>query len=112
MKPAQRFIAEGAAEAASAGVNRLIGLPLAPHFADMSLGSYQRSLEQAWPGELTFLRGFHDHPAFIKAVRELLSASLDESWPDRLFFTAHSLPARISAEGHASHHPLPDRCRL
>jgi ferrochelatase len=112
MKHAEPFIAEGAAEAASAGVSRLIGVPLAPHFADMSLGSYQRSLEQAWPGELTFLRGFHDHPAFIKAVRELLLESLEESWPDRLFFTAHSLPARIVAEGDGYQDRLLESCRL
>jgi len=112
MKHAEPFIADGAAEAASAGVSRLIGLPLAPHFADMSLGSYQRSLRQAWPGELTFLRGFHDHPAFIKSVRELLSESLDESWPDRLFFTAHSLPARIVVEGDGYQDRLLESCRL
>jgi protoporphyrin/coproporphyrin ferrochelatase len=112
MKHAEPFIADGASEAASAGVSRLIGLPLAPHFADMSLGAYQRSLEQAWPGELTFLRGFHNHPAFIRAVRELLSESLEESWPDRLFFTAHSLPARIVAEGDGYQDRLLDSCRL
>ncbi len=112
MKHAEPFIADGAAEAASAGVSRLIGLPLAPHFADMSLGSYQRSLEQAWPGELTFLRGFHDHPAFTRAVRELLSESLAEAWPERLFFTAHSLPARIVAEGDGYHDRLLESCRL
>jgi ferrochelatase len=112
MKHAEPFIADGADEAARAGVSRLIGLPLAPHFADMSLGSYQRSLEQAWPGELTFLRGFHDHPAFIRAVRVLLSESLEESWPDRLFFTAHSLPARIVAEGDGYQDRLLESCRL
>jgi len=112
MKHAEPFIADGAAEAASAGVSRLIGLPLAPHFADMSVGSYQRSLEQAWPGELTFLRGFHDHPAFIRAVQELLSESLEERWPDRLFFTAHSLPARIVAEGDRYLDRLLESCNL
>jgi len=112
MKHAAPFIADGAAEAASAGVSRLIGLPLAPHFADMSLGSYQRSLEQAWTGELTFLPGFHDHPAFIEAVRQLLSESLEAGWPERLFFTAHSLPARIVAEGDGYMDRLLESCRL
>lgn len=112
MKHAEPFIADGAAEAAREGVSRLIGLPLAPHFADMSLGSYQRSLEQAWRGELTFLRGFHDHPAFIRAVRELLSESLEDGWPERLFFTAHSLPARIIAEGDRYLDRLLESCRL
>jgi ferrochelatase len=112
MKHAEPFIADGAAEASRAGVTRLIGLPLAPHFADMSLGSYQRTLEQAWPGELSFVRGFHDHPSFIRAVRQLIAQSLDESTPDRIFFTAHSLPARIVAEGDGYMARLLESCRL
>ena len=112
MKHAAPFVADGAAEARRAGVQRLVGLPLAPHFAEMSLGAYRRSLEKAWDGELIFVRGFHDHPAFIRAVQRLLSESLEESWPQRLFFTAHSLPARILAEGDGYHDRLLESCRL
>src|SRR5690242_16407508 len=65
MKHAAPFIADGAAEAKRAGIGRLVGLPLAPHYARMSLGGYERSLREAWDGELVFIRGFHDHPAFI-----------------------------------------------
>jgi len=78
----------------------------------MSLGAYRSSLAKAWQGELVFVRGFHDHPAFIVAVQRLLSESLKESWPDRLFFTAHSLPARIVAEGDGYHDRLLESCRL
>ena len=112
MKHAAPFIADGAADAKAAGIERLIGLPLAPHFADMSLGAYERALATAWEGELHFVRGFHDHPAFVGAVVNLLTESLADGIPDHLFFTAHSLPARIVAEGD----PYPDRllesCRL
>jgi len=112
MKHASPFIADGAAEAERAGVQRLVGIPLAPHFAEMSLGAYQHSLEKAWHGELVFVRGFHDHPAFIGAVQKLIAESLGESWPERLFFTAHSLPARIVAEGDGYHDRLLESCRL
>jgi len=112
MKHAPPFVAEGAAEAKRSGVHRLVGLPLAPHFAEMSLGAYRSSLEKAWEGEFVFIRGFHDHPAFIHSVQQLLSESLDESWPDRLFFTAHSLPARIVAEGDSYPDRLLESCRL
>lgn len=112
MKHAAPFIADGAAEAKAAGIERVIGLPLAPHYADMSLGAYERALQSAWEGELHFVRGFHDHPAFIHAVVNLLTESLAQDSPDRIFFTAHSLPVRIVAEGD----PYPDRllesCRL
>jgi protoporphyrin/coproporphyrin ferrochelatase len=112
MKHAAPFIEDGAAEARKAGIRQLVGLPLAPHFAAMSLGAYERTLTKAWDGELIFVRGFHDHDAFIDAVSKLLSESLAERWPDRLFFTAHSLPARIVAEGDGYLDRLLESCRL
>jgi ferrochelatase len=112
MKHASPFIADGAAEAERAGIQRLVGIPLAPHFAEMSLGAYRHSLEKAWQGELVFVRGFHNHPAFIRAVQQLIAERLNESVPDRLFFTAHSLPARIVAEGDGYHDRLLESCHL
>jgi ferrochelatase len=112
MKHASPFIADGAADARQHGIRRLIGLPLAPHYARMSLGGYERSLQDAWDGELLFVPGFHDHPAFIGAVQHLLRESFAESRPDRLFFTAHSLPERIIAEGDPYRDQLLASCRL
>jgi ferrochelatase len=112
MKHASPFIDDGAVKARQAGVTRLVGLPLAPHFAEMSLGAYQRSLEAAWPGDLISVRGFHDHPAFIQAVQNLICERLNDGWPDRLFFTAHSLPARIVTEGDGYADRLLESCRL
>jgi len=112
MKHAPPFIADGAREAKRAGIGRLVGLPLAPHYARMSLGSYERSLREAWPDELVFVPGFHDHPAFIAAVRGLLVNALERGRPDRVFFTAHSLPARILDEGDPYRDQLLESCRL
>jgi len=99
MKHAPPFIEEAVAEARAAGVTRLVGLPLAPHFAQMSFAGYERPLREAWSGELVFVNGFHDHPSFTAALRGLLSETLAYFPPDRVFFTAHSLPARILGEG-------------
>ncbi len=112
MKHAPPFIADAAAEARSAGIERLVGLPLAPHYAEMSLGAYFTSLRQAWDGELIVVRGFHDHPAFIAAVRNLLAEALVDFEPERIFFTAHSLPARIEAAGDPYRERLLESCRL
>ncbi|HEX6488955.1 MAG TPA: ferrochelatase [Candidatus Dormibacteraeota bacterium] len=98
-KHSEPFIGGGAREAAATGVERLVGVPLAPHYARMSLGSYEAGLRQAWDGDLIFVPGFHDHPAFIAAVQLRLREALRDFTPERLFFTAHSLPARILAEG-------------
>jgi ferrochelatase len=112
MKHAPPFIAEAAEQAAEQGIRRLVGLPLAPHYAGMSLGQYEHALRDAWSGELDFVPGFHDHPAFTAAVRTLLEEALDGFEPDRIFFTAHSLPARIVAEGDRYDERLLESCRL
>ena len=111
-KHAPPFIADGAAEARAAGVERLIGLPLAPHYARMSLGSYESALRTAWPGEMTFVPGFHDHPAFIAAVQVRLREAMLDFQPERVIFTAHSLPARILAEGDPYQEQLLRSCEL
>jgi ferrochelatase len=112
MKHAPPFIADGAAEAMAAGIKRLVGLPLAPHYARLSLGGYLRALEEAWDRELVFVPGFHDHPAFISAVQASIAEALAVARPERLFFTAHSLPARILEDGDPYYQQLLDSCRL
>jgi len=112
MKHSRPFIADAAAEARAAGVRRLIGIPLAPHFARMSVGGYEAALAQAWSGPYEFIGGFHDHPAFIEALRGLLSEGLMDYRPERVFFTAHSLPARIVAEGDRYDLRLRETCEL
>ena len=112
MKHAPPFIADGAAEARRTGIRRLIGLPMAPHYSGMSLGSYRRSLEEAWDRELVFIPGFHGHPAFISAVQALVDEALARGRTDRVFFTAHSLPARILDEGDPYKQQLLESCRL
>ena len=112
MKHAPPFIVDGAAEARRAGVEMLVGLPLAPHYAGMSLGAYEQSLRRAWGGEMVFVPGFHDHPAFISAVQNLLVDALKQGRPDQVFLTAHSLPSRIIAEGDPYRDQLLRSCRL
>ncbi|HXM53825.1 MAG TPA: ferrochelatase [Candidatus Dormibacteraeota bacterium] len=114
MKHSPPFIADGAAEARAAGVERLVGLPLAPHFARMSVGQYETALRQAWPpdGQLSFVAGFHDHPAFVAAIVELLREATADWQPERVFFTAHSLPCRVVEEGDPYDERLLETCRL
>jgi ferrochelatase len=78
----------------------------------MSLGGYLAALRAAWDGALVFVPGFHDHPAFIAAVRVLLAEALEDFKPGVIFFTAHSLPARIEAAGDRYRERLLETCRL
>lgn len=114
MKHSAPFLETAAVEARAAGIATLVGLPLAPHYARMSLGAYADRLRGAWgdgPG-LVLVEGFHDHPAFVAAVRGLLSAALRDFEADRLFFTAHSLPQRIVDEGDPYRDQLLESCEL
>ncbi len=112
MKHAPPFIADGVAAARAAGTVRLIALPLAPHFAEMSVGAYLTAVRKEWQGELAFVRGFHDHPAFVSAVRSLIDEARSGFDPELVIFTAHSLPARIEREGDAYRERLLDSSRL
>src|SRR5262249_62062443 len=69
MKHAPPFIADAAAEAKRVGVERLVALPLAPHYAHMSVGGYRRALEKAVGRELVFVPGFPHPPPVIARVR-------------------------------------------
>jgi ferrochelatase len=112
MKHAPPFIAEAVVKAREVGVERLVGLPLAPHFAHMSVGAYEESLARAWDRPFVCVRGFHRHPGFIAAVREVLREALDGFDAGLVVFTAHSLPARISAGGDDYPGRLEESCRL
>src|SRR4029453_5884443 len=54
-------IAEAAERALAGGAERVPGLVLAPHYEGMSIGGYQRQLEEALAGraELTFIPSYH-----------------------------------------------------
>ena len=112
MKHAPPFIADGVAKARAAGTIRLIGLPLAPHYAEMSVGAYLAAIRKEWQGELIFVRGFHDHPAFVAAVRGLVDEACRGFDPELVIFTAHSLPARIEREGDPYRERLLESSRL
>jgi ferrochelatase len=99
MKHAPPFIAEAVAQIKAEGYERIVALPLAPHFARMSVGGYERAIREVWDGELEFIGGFSEHPAFIRAAAGLVREGLQGYSPERVFFTAHSLPERIIAEG-------------
>jgi ferrochelatase len=112
MKHAPPFIADAVEDARRAGIERLVSLPLAPHYARMSFRGYEAPLREAWKGELITVQGFHTNLAFVTAVQELLREALRDFEPERIFFTAHSLPARIAAEGDDYPGRLLESCRL
>ena len=112
MKHSPPFIEDVVTRARESGVERLVGLPLAPHYAEMSVGGYLKAIRKAWDGDLVFIRGFHAHPAFVQAVCGLVTESSRGFDPEHVIFTAHSLPARIEAEGDPYRERLLESSRL
>ena len=100
-------IADAAAQAA--GADRVVGLVLAPHYSALSIKGYRDQLEQALDGrsELRFVESWHDEPGFIDVL-----AGKVRSVDAHVVFTAHSLPARILAQGDPYKDQLLETARL
>jgi ferrochelatase len=99
------FIADAVRELQSAGVRRILGIPLAPQFSTLSVQKYADAARAAMPVDMLFdsVRSFHDHPGLIDAF----SARVREAKPqlnEEIIFTAHSLPQRVAQAGD----PYPD----
>jgi ferrochelatase len=102
-------IADGVDELVAAGTSRLVGLVLAPHYSQMSIGAYaQRAAKAAAEAGVTIdvIESWHLLPAYLDfladAVRDAVSRVPEGS---EVVFTAHSLPARILDGGD----PYPDQ---
>ena len=101
------YIEDAVAAMGEAGVERAVGLVLAPHYSRSSIGQYvERAEKSATPRgiEMTFVESYATHPAFVDfvagRVRDALAEVPDDA-RDRsvVVFSAHSLPARILAAG-------------
>ena len=108
-KHAAPFIPDAIARMKSDGVERAIGLVLAPHFSSLSIGDYTRRAEKAaaetgWDGRLHMIESWHLEPAFIELLagycKDALSNIPASAHDTTTFvFTAHSLPAAIVQKG-------------
>jgi ferrochelatase len=94
------FIADALAALAGAGVQRAVGIPLAPQFSTLSVKKYFDAAAAALPRGMSLEpgRSFYDHPLLIEAFADRIAAA--EPRPDEeIVFTAHSLPVRAIEAG-------------
>jgi protoporphyrin/coproporphyrin ferrochelatase len=104
-------IEDGMAELVTQGVQRVIGIVLTPHQSTMGSGEYFRRAEVAAreadpPLPFTVIPSWYRSPNFTPLLAERTRAALDGLDPAArtrvaVFFTAHSLPQRVVAEGDA-----------
>jgi ferrochelatase len=107
MKHSPPFIQDAVAAMRADGIERAIGIVMAPHWSKMSVETYvERALAAAGDEgpSLTFVRSWHDHPAFVDLLARRVAEALARLTPDQregavVVFTAHSLPIRTLEDG-------------
>ncbi|HEX2064161.1 MAG TPA: ferrochelatase [Acidimicrobiales bacterium] len=97
-KHAAPFIEDGMAELLAAGVGRVVGLVLAPHYSALSVGQYhERAAASAGSVRYTGIERWHLHPVLVDLLAQRVAGSL-RRFPSgatvETLVTAHSLPER------------------
>ncbi len=83
------------------GLNRAIGLVMAPHYSRLSIGAYYKKIEEAQtPIEIARIDHWHLLPGYLDALADRVRSALQKFPIDAraqtpIIFTAHSLPQRI-----------------
>ena len=107
MKHSPPFIADTVAEMRADGIERAMGIVMAPHWSGMSVETYIERVEAAAVDggtAFTFVRSYHDHPAFVAFLADRVAAAGealtdDERASAAYVFSAHSLPVRTLEDG-------------
>jgi protoporphyrin/coproporphyrin ferrochelatase len=107
MKHWEPFIAETMKEIARDPVEKLIAIPLAPHYSKMSIGGYHEAVmkAQAKGGRqflINLVESWHLQPELLRLWKKLIEdarSEFDGMEDAFVLFTAHSLPERILNEG-------------
>jgi len=101
LKHSAPFIEDAVATLAGAGVDRVVGVVLAPHYSAGSVGEYVARLQDAASSHglpATAIESWHDLPELV----EFLAAAIRDALANmpartKVLFTAHSLPERVLA---------------
>jgi ferrochelatase len=108
-KHAAPFVEDGLAQLAAAGVSRVVGLVLAPHYSAMSVGQYhERASAAATAAGLPYrgIGSWHRHPVLVELLAERVRAARDRLPAGAVvetLVTAHSLPERARDQDHPSY---------
>jgi ferrochelatase len=103
MKHQSPYLEDVVAEMSDDGIERAVGLALAPHYSRFSVGQYVERVEKAAAErgrpEFTFVESFATHPAFVEFVAARVRATLTQLPEGYVLFSAHSLPVKILESG-------------
>jgi len=95
------FIKDVLVDMCNQGIERAVGLVMAPHYSRMSIGAYHKKVEEAnLPIAFSRVEDWHLQPGYLNALADRVRSAL-ERFPEEIraevpvIFTAHSLPERI-----------------
>lgn len=108
-KHVEPFIGEAVRELAGEGIERVVGLVMAPHWSLRSIAEYEGYAREAAPAglEIEVIRSWHDRPGLVSFLAGRLREALGRAPEAHVLFTAHSVPARVLEAGD----PYPDQLR-
>jgi len=95
------YIKDTLAEMQAQGIEKAVGLAMAPHYSRMSIGAYYNKVEEAnSPIVFSRIEDWHLQPSYINALTDRVRDAL-KRFPEEVraevpvIFTAHSLPEKI-----------------
>lgn len=95
------YIKDTLSEMRAAGIEKIVGLVMAPHYSRMSIGAYYKKVDEAAESlAIAPIERWHLLPGYLDALAGRVRAAL-ERFPAEVradvpvIFTAHSLPERI-----------------
>jgi ferrochelatase len=95
------YIRDTLAEMCNQGIERVIGLVMAPHYSRMSIGAYFKKVEDAGlPIAFVGVEDWHLEPGYLNALADHIGVALQHFREEiraevPIIFTAHSLPQKI-----------------
>ncbi|WP_457626840.1 ferrochelatase [Persephonella sp.] len=99
-------------------VERVILLPLYPHYSKTTTGSSFQEFDRVYREKgldipVRRVESYHNHPLFIKAWVEKIKEDVGEDYRDFYFlFSAHSLPQKVIQEGDPYKDQIEETVRL
>jgi ferrochelatase len=84
----------------AAGVDRVVGIVLAPQYSALIMGGYNRAVDEAVAAQgvtipITVAGAWHDVPGWIDSLAERVAATIASAGKLPVVFTAHSLPEAV-----------------
>ena len=109
MKHSPPFIPDVVAQMREEGVERGVGIVMAPHWSGMSVETYIERVRAAVADQggrpvFSFVREYGAHPSFVRFLAARVADALEDVPPAersaaQVLFTAHSLPTRVVEDG-------------